>query len=567
VPSSLAARHAARYAALARLLLEHREAAFAANGREPPTGGAPGEAGGDEAALAESASQLVEELQAMGPTFVKLGQLLSTRPDVISPVYVEALARLRDDVEQLAPGEAVGVVERELGVRVSKGFSSFDPEPLGSASLGQVHRAALRDGRPVAVKVQRPGAEAQVVEDMEVVAELAGWLDEHSRAAHRLGFVQMVEEFRRTVLTELDYRSEASNLRLLRENLQAYSRIVVPLPVDDYCSRRVLTMELVDGRSIASIGPLAKLDLDERGLADELFRAYLDQVLVRGFFHSDPHPGNVLLTSDGRLALIDAGQVARLTKDTREQLLRLLLAVSDGDGAHAAAILEDLGDRLEGYDGDELRRRVSDVVERASAANLGNLDAGVLLGELARASAENGLRPAREVTLVAKMLLSLDEVARVLDPEFDPVAAIHRHVAHLMRHGMLDAASPAHLLTAMLDGKAFIERLPGRMNKVLDALAEGRFTLNVQGVDEAELMRVGQKLANRLATGVVIAALLLTAGLFDRGGGHASSVWGYPVLTVVFLLLGAAATLWMLVGILRSDLPQARRRRERRQPG
>jgi predicted unusual protein kinase regulating ubiquinone biosynthesis (AarF/ABC1/UbiB family) len=374
-----------------------------------------------------------------------------------------------------------------------------------------------------------------------------------------MGFVAMVEGFRRSVMAELDYSLEAGNLRVLHEQLASHRRIVVPLPVGDYCSTRVLTMELVDGRSISSIGPLARLELDSRQLAEELFRAYLDQVLVHGFFHADPHPGNVLLTADGRLALVDAGMVARLSPGVRRRLLRLLLALSGGEGTEAAAALEELGEPFEEYDADDLRRRVTEVVMRAEGATVEEMEIGRQLGDLVRAAADCGLRLPVELSFLGRALLNLDAVARVLDPTVSPGSVMRRHAVHVMRHGMLEDLSPARLLSTAVDAKDFVERLPGRLNQVLDALAEGKFTLNVEGVDESELMRVGQKLANRAATGVVIAALLLAAGLFARAGGGLR-LWGYPVLTIVLLLLALAGALWLLLGVIRSDLPQRRRR-------
>src|SRR5689334_22967276 len=191
----------------------------------------------------------------MGPTFVKLGQLLSTRADLLPPVYLDALSQLRDDVEPLERGVAEQVVQEELGVRISQAFGSFETEPIGAASLGQVHRATLRDGRPVAVKVQRPGIRRRVLEDMKVIAELAEFVDSHSQTASRLGFGAMVEQFRRSLLGELDYRREATNLEVLGSILAGSERIVVPQPVGGYTTSRVLTMDYVDGRSIDTLSP------------------------------------------------------------------------------------------------------------------------------------------------------------------------------------------------------------------------------------------------------------------------------------------------------------------------
>jgi predicted unusual protein kinase regulating ubiquinone biosynthesis (AarF/ABC1/UbiB family) len=514
-----------------------------------------GDAPDADAATEEDARRLVDELARMGPTFIKLGQLLSTRSDLLPPVYLEALSRLRDDVAPLEPGVAEQVVEEELGVRISTAFGSFDPHPFGSASLGQVHRATLRDGRPVAVKVQRPGIRRRALDDMEVITELAEFVDQHSDRAWRLGFRAMVEEFRASLLGELDYRREAANLTMLGEILADTERIVVPQPVDDYTTSRVLTMDYVEGRSIGSLGPLGRTELDCADLADQLVGAYLRQVLVHGFFHADPHPGNVLLTQDHRLALVDLGMVAELSPEVREQLLRLLLAMSSRDSSAAADALEHLGERLADYDPDRLRARVAELLLRYGRATVGQLAAGRSLAELAVVASSCGLRPGTELTMLAKALLNLDQVARTLDPGIRIDEIIDRHAAAVLRHRMLDAARPAKVMRSALDAAAFVEQLPNRLNKVLEALSEGRIDLRLDGLDEASVIRGAQKMANRVVAGVLIAAFVVAAALFSSAP-HARNLWGYPILTIVFLGLAALTAIWVGIGVLRRDLPQ-----------
>lgn len=554
--SSLRPRHVARYAALGALLVKHRGDLRAQPNHD---GLIPDD---DAAASPEDAAALVDALESMGPTFVKLGQLLSTRADLLPPVYLEALSRLQDDVAPFGFAEVEQIVEAEIGARLSKAFQSFDHQPMASASLGQVHRAVMRDGRPVAVKVQRPGIRAQVVEDMDVIEELAGFVDEHTRVGDRLRFRSMASEFRRSLVAELDYRREAENLRVLARDLAGYDRIVVPLPIDDYTTTVVLTMDLIDGRNVASLGPLAQMELDGRSLAEQLFRAYLDQILVHGFVHADPHPGNVLLTTDGRLALIDLGMVVRVAPELQDRLIRLLAAVSEGQAAVAADVLVTMGDRGPDFDLDEYQRQIATLVAGNQSTTVGQLQAGVVVGELARAAASAGLRPPVEMTMVGKALLNLDEVARILDPSFDPNEAIRQHTADIVRNKLLASASPANVLHAVMDAKEFAERLPGRVNKVMDALAEGELTLNVQGVDEAELMRGIQKLANRVTTGLVVAALIIGAAMVMRIETDAQ-LFGYPTLAIVLFLVATLAGLWLVVTSLLSDLPQHRRRKRR----
>jgi len=368
----------------------------------------------------------------------------------------------------------------------------------------------------------------------------------------------MVGEFRRSLLDELDYRREAEHQKVFGAILADFERICVPQPVDDYTTSRVLTMDYVDGRSIDSLGPLGRIELDCQGLADQLIGAYLEQVLVHGFFHADPHPGNVLLTPDHRLFLIDVGMVARLSPQAQEQLLRLLLAISNGDASAAVDALERLGERLEGYDADALRARVAELLLRYGSSTVGRLAAGRSLAELATAASSCGLRPGPALSMLAKSLLNLDQVARTLDPDARIDELIEKHVAGVMRSRMLETARPAKVLRAALDAAAFAEELPNRLNKVLESLAEGKFTLRLEGLDEASVIRGAQKMANRVVAGVMIASFVVAAALFS-GAPHGATLWGYPVLTMVFLGLAVLTGGWVAVGMVRRDLPQARK--------
>ena len=545
---SLKPAHLARYKDIARLLLKRERIDLVR-----------GDADADGPATAEDAEALASELEAMGPTFIKLGQLLSTRSDLLPPVYLQALTRLQDKVEPLSFAPVEEVVTGELGARLSKAFQEFESTPVASASLGQVHRAMLRDGRTVAVKVQRPGIKNQIVDDMDVIEEIAQLVDDHTSAGRRYRFSEMVAEFRRSLLDELDYRREAANLKTLGEHLAQYDRIVVPAPVDDYTTATVLTMDWIEGRNVASLTGLARLDLDGTALAAQLFDAYLDQILVHGFFHADPHPGNVLVTDDGRLGLIDLGMVARVRPETRQSLVKLLLAVSAGRGSDAADVMVEMGTKLDSFDRDSFRSEVADLVGRSGGATVGEVQAGAVLGDVLRAGAEAGLQAPTELTMLGKALLNLDEVARILDPEFEPNASIERHAAELMRRTLVQSASPSHVMAAAMEAKEFAEKLPGRVNKVMDALAQGELTLNVQGVDEREIMRSMQKLANRVTTGVVVASLVIGAALIMRVDAH-PKLFGYPAIAIVLFLIAAAAGAGLLLSMFLSDLPQHRRR-------
>jgi len=541
-------RHLGRYKDIGMLLVKHGRSGMG-HTADPET---------DDAR--RDAEQLAGDLEDLGPTFVKLGQLLSTRADLLPAPYLDALSRLQDNVRPFGFDEVEAIVTSELGVRLSKAFASFDSAPLASASLGQVHRAELRDGRPVVVKVQRPNIRMQIVDDMDAIESIAEFADAHTEAGRRFGFVDMVAEFRRSLMSELDYRQEAANLETLRTNLADRPQIVVPKPIADYTTGVVLTMEYVAGRSVGSLGKLAAMEFDGAALADELFGAYLDQILVDGFFHADPHPGNVLVTDDGRLGLLDLGMVARVAPQMQDHLIKLLLAISQGNGQDAAAVAVVLGQKLDDYDGDRFGREAAALIQRNQGSTVADIQAGALVGELCRISGNCGLRLPPELTMLGKALMNLDEVARVLDPAFDPNAAIERQSSDLMRRKLAQAAAPGNVMAAAMEAKEFAEHFPGRVNKVMDALAEGEFKLKLQGVDEQAIMRGVQKLANRVTTGMVIASLVIGAALIMRIPTH-TRLFGYPVIAIVLFLLAAASAAWLLVSIQLSDLPQRRHRR------
>jgi predicted unusual protein kinase regulating ubiquinone biosynthesis (AarF/ABC1/UbiB family) len=553
---SLKPGHLQRYKDIASLVLKYRSIDLApdpdAPASEPPAGAKRSESADPKAA------ELAADLERLGPTFVKLGQLLSTRGDILPPAYLDALRRLQDKVEPFPYEEVEEIVQAELGVRISKAFSRFDREPIAAASLGQVHRAALRDGRPVAVKVQRPSIREQITEDLEAFREIAQVLAGRTEVGKRFDIESMVEEFRKTLLRELDYRQEAQNMVALGVALKDFERIVVPQPIDDYTTTRVLTMDFISGAKVTSLSPLTKIDIDGCGLAEELFRAYLQQILVDGFFHADPHPGNVFLTDDGRIALLDLGMVARIAPTLRDQLLKLVIAVSEGQGEQAADQIEKIGEQLEGYDERELRRRVGELVGSVQQATVSELKMGRIVTELSRLAGESGLRIPPELTMLGKTLLHLDEIGRTLDPSFDPNASIRRNSTELLQQRMRQGLSPGNLFASLLEAREFVGKLPERVNKVLDLLSTNSLRLRVDAIDERELISGLQKIANRIALGLVLAALIVGAALLTQVPTP-FRIFGYPGLAMIFFLVAVAGGVALAGSIVVSDRKQSQK--------
>jgi predicted unusual protein kinase regulating ubiquinone biosynthesis (AarF/ABC1/UbiB family) len=511
----------------------------------------------ENAQAAPAAEELADDIEKLGPTYIKLGQLLSTRPDIVPTAYAHALTRLQNDCEPFEYFQVEQILADELGVRLSKAFNFIDPKPLAAASIAQVHRATLRDGRDVALKVQRPGIREQVLDDLEAMGHIASFLAHHTEFGERFGIDLLFDEFRKSLLRELDFRQEATHLVTIAGNLREIPAIVIPQPVLGYSTSRVLTMEFIVGTKITELGPLARIELDGDALVDALFRAYLKQMLRDGLFHADPHPGNVFLAGN-RIALIDLGMVAHIAPGLQDRLLQLLLAVSDNRADDATRTLLLLGEFREGADQMRFGRGIADIVAQHQESTLEQRQIGRAMLELLKVAGENGIRLPPELGMIGKTLLNLDEIGHTLAPEFDPNAAIRRHAAEIMQQRMTRDLSLASLFSAAVEMKNFVQHLPGRVNRILDRVADNDLKVRVDAFDEARLMEGLQKVANRITLGLILAALIIGAAkLMDVQTSF--ELFGYPGLAILLFLAAAAGGLALAVVILVSDVTAKRR--------
>jgi len=600
----LAPRYLPRLAATIGLFTRYGLADFAKQqGLHAISLGADGESaaaedGGDP--TPDKAVAFRKRLVELGPAYVKLGQLLSTRPDLLPESYIRELTRLQDDVEPISFEEVERVVEEELGGRLSKLFSSFEPEPLGSASLGQVHAAELRDGRAVVVKVQRPHIRAALAEDVEFFREAAAFLSAHTAAGARVDLVGVVQQLERALADELDYRTEARNGAMLRRSLAEFPRLLVPRVVEAYSTERVLTTERVRGVKIDAVSPLVRLDYDFGPVVDDLTRAYLKQITIDGHFHADPHPGNVFVVlpsadnpptptearererkrspriapalpssaplaemerqakeqaapaprdMDVKIALIDFGMTARLSLALREQIVRLLLDLADNRGDHAAETLVEIGHELPGFDRGAFVHDVAALVARNYDLAVGEVQTGQVLYELIDTSFQRGLRLPSELTLLAKALFNLDAVTRALDPSYSPIETIREFGGQIAAERTRRELSPTRLFQLATEGGSLLTALPHRLDVITQRLASNEFQTRMDVPQIPLLMQGLQKVANRVFSGVVLAGLLIASAMLlphQRALG-----------TVGFVLAGVIG-LWMVLTILWTD----RRRRQ-----
>ena len=512
--------------------------------------------------VAQRARAFTAKLKEMGPTFVKFGQILSTRHDIVPPEYIRELEVLQDDVEPFSFAEVEQIVEEELGVRLSKAFSEFDSQPLAAASLGQVHRASLRDGREVVVKIQRPGVKERIKEDLDIFEEMARALDRWTSLGEKMELTRTVEQARKTMLQELNYRLEAANIEMMRRNLAEFEDIYVPAVIRDYTTARVLTTEFIQGKKISRVSPLAVVDHDYSSLAKSVTHAYLKQICVDGVWHSDPHPGNIFLAED-KLVLLDFGMIGRIGMEMQDDITKLLLSVTENRGKDAAAVCLNMGLTTEGFDRRTFERDIIDFVTTYHDADLERANTGQLIFAILSVSNRNHVQLPAELAMLAKTLLHLDEITRTLDPNYNPREVIRDYAERLISQKVAQKFHPRNFYGPMLDLNELVMEFPRRAREILNQVAEGQLSVRIQVSQLDSLLQGMQRIANRITIGVIIASLIIGSSLMMQVRTR-STLFGYPSLAVIGYLIASAIGLYLIVTILwkdRRDREKARRGR------
>ena len=497
--------------------------------------------------------ELVEDLKKMGPTYVKLGQLLSTRPDLLPENYLQALANLQDDVETVPYEEVQKIFEEEIGVKINKAFELFDPKPLASASIGQVHLALLPSGRKVVVKIQRPGVRKNFIEELETLKNMADLAVTHSKVAKKYALDDVIEELRFILLNELDYNKEAQNLVILKENLKEFKNLIVPSPVAEYSSSKVLTMDFIDGKKITSLGNLKKIETDFTSVIDDLVEAYMKQIIVDGFVHADPHPGNIHVTADDKVALMDLGMVAKFSPKIQEKIMMLLVGMTKKDGDDITDALLEISE----YDSakvnlDHFRKNINRLVMDSTSTNAEDMETGRILLQMNRIAADEGIKLAVELNILGKVLLNMDQIVAVLTPKYDLQKAIRRFMEKMVNKKMQQELKPENAYAFLLDNKKLLENLPGRLNKITENLANNQLELKINAIDEDRLTEGFQKVANRITSGLIIAAMIIGAAFLMRIPST-YTILGYGVLPFFFFVIAIGLGLFLVYSIMFKD--------------
>lgn len=485
--------------------------------------------------------------EALGPTFVKLGQFLSIRSDLIPEEYTTELAKLQDQVPPVPEAAIRAVVERELGAPVRQLFARWDEAPLAAASVAQVHRAALQDGREVIVKVQRPGI-AQVIEvDLKILSRVA-------RALMALPEMRVfdpplaVEEFRRTLARELDFRREARSMERFAANFSDSHDVYAPDVIWDRTSTRVLTMIHSAGRRITALS--GEDHVARHALAQRLVEASLKQVFEDGFFHGDPHPGNIFLLPDGRLCFHDFGIVGSLDPATTESLGALFVAFMNQDMDGLVDEYMALGVVPRGVDRRALKSDLAEAMEDFFNRPLKEVSLGEAMVTMVRIGRRHGIRQTPGLLLLGKMLLTLDGVVRQIDPEFNLVEEVKAEVAVVLRKRLRPSQLAQDLAQASWSFLRMAREAPAEVRQIFRNLQEGKLgEIEHRGFEgfQAHMDRA----SNRLTAGIVVAALVIGSAIVTQS--HFGPHWaGVPLVGLGGFVIAALSGLWLLWGILRS---------------
>lgn len=509
--------------------------------------------GNPEAAVgSDRGRHLRELLDELGPTFVKFGQLLSTRPDVVPPDIVAELRSLQDDVRPFPFAQVREVVEAELGLTLEQAFLRFDEQPIAAASIGQVHRAELPDGSEVVVKVQRPNAPRQIESDLALLYQAARLIKERVRSLDFIDAEALVEEFARFIRQELDYKLEARHAETFGRNFAGSELVVVPKVYREYCGARLLTLEYLDGVQLVDLDHETTSLEERRELAYRVTETWMEMIFRHGFFHGDPHPANVLVLDGGRIGLVDFGLVGKLTDEDLSRVTRLFIDAATENVDAIPRRLAELGVRYPKEREDEFRTELRELFYRYYGAALSDIDPIQVIREAFALIYKMNLHLPTRFVMLDKAIATLGSVGVDLYPDFN-VFEVARPYARAL---MMERFSPDRLaLRAQKEGRelfSIARELPYQVHDVLQEIRDGQIEVGFvhKGLDD--FMHKLDVAINRVVVALVVAGGLLGSSLIGIFATDGPQIFGVHFLSVIGFVLSGMLGAWLLVGVLRS---------------
>ena len=505
-----------------------------------------------DGARGDRGRRLREMLDELGPTFVKFGQLLSTRPDIVPPDIVSELRRLQDDVSPFPFAHVEQVIKAELGLTVEQAFLDFEQEPVAAASIGQVHRATLPNGEEVVVKVQRPDARRQIESDLQLMRSAARVVRERISAFDFIDTEALVDEFARSIRQELDYANEARNAETFHRNFAGSEHVVVPRVMWRYTSARVLTLERLVGVPL-NVLELASRPLEERRqLAYRMTDAWMTMIFRHGFFHGDPHPANILALDDGRLGLVDFGLAGRLTDQDMTRLTRLFIDAATGNVSALPRRLAELGVRYPREREEELRGALEEIYYRYYGARLSDIDPIEVIREAFNLIYTMSLRLPARFVILDKAIATLGSVGVELYPDFNVFEVARPYARRLMAERFSTRRLALSFQQEVRELSGIARELPYQVHDVLEDVRQGRFEVQFRnpGLDELSLHL--DHAMNRLAIALVVLGGFVGSsivGVLAESGPH---VIGLHLVSFLGFTLSGVFGLWLIWGIARS---------------
>lgn len=464
------------------------------------------------------AGNFCQALTELGPTFIKLGQIFSTRPDIFSPVYIEELEKLQDKVEPFSYAEVIEQLTEEIG-HPDEIFAEFNPEPLAAASIGQVHVGRLKSGEKVIVKIQRPRIERIVENDLEVLLELAELSENRSEAARRLGVKRLLEDFSRLLIKELDYDREARNTERMYENFANNDSVLIPKVYWEYTTRRVLTEDYIEGVKLSDLEEIKARGWDRSKTSRLGTSAFLSQIILYGFFQADPHPGNILVVDEEHIAFIDFGQASALSERRLNNLIDLLLSIENKEIDKTVVTLEEMGIITESVEMDLFQEDISDLVEQVSVAKIGNLDMNRFRKDFLDLAYRYHLKIPSYLTSLMKALITVEGVGKKLEPTFDFMEVATSMAQQAIKERMKPANMYGFLRRKYYSKYYPLSNLPVNIDKLLKTTNQGNLNLGIQISLSETSQRSASKLVNRLSASLIIAGGLVSSSLIILSGG------------------------------------------------
>ncbi len=489
-------------------------------------------------------------LEELGPTYVKLGQVLSTRPDLIPVDFLTELAKLQDEVPPFDTGEVDRIVTAELGAPPDTIFTAFDRTPVASASIGQVHSAILADGEQVAVKIQRPGIQKIIEVDLEIMLHMATLMERHVEEMAFFRPVKIVEEFAKVLEREIDYTFEAVNMERMAGQFLADPTVYIPKVYRDLTTARVLTAEFIDGIKISELDKLEAAGLDRRRITQRGSQILLRQIFDFGFFHGDPHPGNLFVLPEDVICLLDFGMVGTVDRQTREDFVDLVDAVVHRQETRTAQILLKITLWEERPRMRDFERAVAEFMGRHLYRPLKEIQVGLLLQHLLELAASHQLVIPPDIFLMMKTLTAVEGVALSLDPEFDIFAA----AAPFIKRVKMERYHPRRLTDDVVrlgaDFIGFMQQFPNELLDITRQIRQRKLTVNVELESLRTMLETHDQISNRVSFAIIIAGLIIGSSIIVVSGVP-PLFYGISLIGIIIFITGAVMGLWLLVAIIK----------------